>query len=112
MVHSPRNWIPWRWDVPVQLNLLCRHGGDGHSVWERGEVYGVHIPSSHPYPCLSNERRIGSEEGIHCCSGLGRSLAPVLLEARLDCAAECPVVLLVPGLACRNPSVNETPGFR
>ena len=98
--------------MQIQLDPLFCHGGNGHSGWGRGEVHGVLVPSYHLNLCLLNERWIGREEGLYCGPRLTRSLPPILLDARLDCADECPGVPLVPVISCRNPGVDKTPGFQ
>ena len=71
----------------------------------------IHVTPLYPDPCLSNNRRIVCEEGLHRGPRLGRSSAPVLLDTRLNRAAEFSGTPLVLELAHRNPGVYETPGF-
>ena len=98
--------------MPVQTDPLRRHGGDGHSGGGQGAVHGVLVTSSNPDPCLSNKKRIGREEELHCGPRLGCSSKTFLLDARPYRAAERPGVLMVPVPECHNPGVDKTPGFR
>ena len=73
-----------RWYILVQIHLLRRHVVNGNSGWGRGEVNSVLVPSLHLDPRLSDERCIGSEDGLHYGPCIGRHAAPVFLEHRLD----------------------------
>ena len=109
---SHRDWISWRWGVPVEIFPLCRNCGEGQSGWGWGAVHCVPIPSPHPDPCLSNKRRIGCNEVLQCRPCFDRPSAPVLLDPRLDLAAEGMGAPLVLPLARHNNGVNETLGIR
>ena len=69
----------------------------------RGAVGGVLVPSLYMYPCLSDQRRIGSEEGLNHGSRLSRPVAEVILQPCLYLSDECLYVPLitVPTLACK-----------
>ena len=86
-MHSHRDWLARKWDVPVQLHLLHRHVVNGNSGWGRGAVIFSLIASPHPDPCLSGQSQIRSKEGIQRRPRLGRPVAPVLLELCLDLLA-------------------------
>ena len=88
--HTHGDRLDRQWDVPVQLYPLRRHTVDGHSGWGRGVVNGVLVPSPHPYPQLYDHRQIGSDEGLHRGPRLGRPVALVLLDTRLDLLDEKP----------------------
>ena len=105
--------MAWRWDVPVQLDLLRHHGGNGNSGWGRGADYGFLVPTTRPNPCLSYYRPIVRKEGVHYGPRLGRILAPVFLKTCLDMTDECLGAPLrtVPDPSCRNPGGNKLPGF-
>ena len=52
------------------------------SLW-RGRVGGVNgffVPSPHPYPCLSDERKVGSEEVLDRGPCLGCPVDPSLFQ--------------------------------
>ena len=52
------------------------------------EVAGVLVPYPHPDPRLSDQRRVGSKEGIEHGYRLNCPAAAVLLKNRLDMSAE------------------------
>ena len=103
-----------QWDVPVQLDPLHRHGGNDNSGWGRILFHGILVPSPHPDPCLSDQRRIVSKYGIHRGTHLSRPSAPVLMKTRLDLTADCygPPLCTIPAPEFRNTGVDKLPVFR
>ena len=97
---------------PGELDHFRLHCGDGHSVWGRGAVHFVLIPSQHTITCLSNERRIRCKERLQHGTHFGCLSSTLLLDPHLDCAAEVPGDPLVLLSARRNPGVDEAPGIR
>ena len=79
-MHSHGDWLAWRWDVPLQLYLIHCNVVYGNYGWGRGSVNGVLIQSLHPDPHLSDQRRIGIEEGLHRGPCFGRPAAPFTPE--------------------------------
>ena len=77
-------------------------------------VNGVLVPSPHPYPQLSDQRRVVRKEGINRGYCLGCPAATVLLKTRLDLSDECSDTLLrtVPNMEYRKTGVNKLPGLR
>ena len=111
-MHSHRDWLSQKWDVPVQIETLRRHVGDGNSGWEWGTVHGVLVPTSYPDPCLSDQRQIGCDEGLHLRTCLRRPSATVLLQNRLYLTTECldaPLHTIPAPKVSRFP-VKSTPG--
>ena len=88
--------------------MVTLDGGGG------GGVRGVLVPPPHPYPQLSDQRRVVRKEGINRGYCLGCPAATVLLKTRLDLSDECSDTLLrtVPNMEYRKTGVNKLPGLR